>query len=38
MLGAAFKLLVGAVKATTGARSLNTCPVEVREGAIWLVG
>ncbi|MGZ4325556.1 MAG: Rieske (2Fe-2S) protein [Solirubrobacteraceae bacterium] len=34
----AFKLLAGAVKATTGARSLKTFPVEVRDGAIWLVG
>ena len=28
----------GAVKATTGARSLKTVPVEVGDGAIWLVG
>jgi 3-phenylpropionate/trans-cinnamate dioxygenase ferredoxin component len=34
----AFRSLVGAVKATTGARSLRTFPVEVRDGAIWLVG
>jgi 3-phenylpropionate/trans-cinnamate dioxygenase ferredoxin component len=34
----AFKPLAGAVKATTGARSLKTFSVEVREGAIWLVG
>jgi len=34
----AFKALAGAVKATTGARSLKTFPVEVRDGAIWLVG
>jgi hypothetical protein len=34
----AFKPLAGAVKATTGARSLKTFPVEVRVGAIWLVG
>ncbi len=34
----AFKPLAGAVKATTGARSLQTYPVEVRDGAIWLVG
>jgi nitrite reductase/ring-hydroxylating ferredoxin subunit len=34
----AFKPLAGAVKATAGARSLKTFPVEVREGAIWLVG
>jgi 3-phenylpropionate/trans-cinnamate dioxygenase ferredoxin subunit len=34
----AFKPLAGAVKATTGARPLKTFPVEVRDGAIWLVG
>ena len=34
----AFKPLAGAVKATTGARSLKTFPVDVRDGAIWLVG
>jgi nitrite reductase/ring-hydroxylating ferredoxin subunit len=34
----AFKPLAGAVKATTGARSLKTFRVELREGAIWLVG
>ena len=34
----AFKPLAGAVKATTGARSLKIFPVEVRDGAIWLVG
>jgi 3-phenylpropionate/trans-cinnamate dioxygenase ferredoxin subunit len=34
----AFKPLAGAVNATTGARSLKTFPVEVRDGAIWLVG
>jgi 3-phenylpropionate/trans-cinnamate dioxygenase ferredoxin component len=34
----AFKPLAGAVKATTGARSLKTFPVEMRDGAIWLVG
>jgi nitrite reductase/ring-hydroxylating ferredoxin subunit len=33
-----FKPLAGAVKATTGARNLETFPVEVRDGAIWLVG
>jgi 3-phenylpropionate/trans-cinnamate dioxygenase ferredoxin component len=33
----AFKPLAGAVKAT-GARSLKTFPVEVRDGGIWLVG
>jgi nitrite reductase/ring-hydroxylating ferredoxin subunit len=34
----AFKPLAGVVKATTGARALKTFPVEVRDGAIWLVG
>lgn len=34
----AFKPLAGAVKATTGARSLKTYPVELREGEIWLTG
>ncbi len=34
----AFKPLAGAVKATAGARSLKTYPVEVRDGAIWLLG
>jgi 3-phenylpropionate/trans-cinnamate dioxygenase ferredoxin component len=34
----AFKPLAGAVRATTGARSLKRFPVEVRDGAIWLVG
>jgi 3-phenylpropionate/trans-cinnamate dioxygenase ferredoxin component len=34
----AFKPLAGAVKATSGARSLKTFPVDVRDGAIWLVG
>ena len=33
----AFKPLAGVVKATTGAIPLKTFPVEVREGAIWLV-
>src|SRR5271165_2819784 len=33
----AFKPLAGAVKATAGARALKTFPVEVRDGAIWLV-
>jgi len=33
----AFRPLAGAVKATTGRRSLNTFAVEVRDGAIWLV-
>jgi 3-phenylpropionate/trans-cinnamate dioxygenase ferredoxin component len=34
----AFKPLAGAVKATAGAHSLKTFPVEVRDGAIWLIG
>ena len=34
----AFKPVAGAIKATTGARSLKTFPVELRDGAIWLVG
>ena len=34
----AFRPLAGAVKATTGARPLKTFPVELRDGAIWLVG
>jgi 3-phenylpropionate/trans-cinnamate dioxygenase ferredoxin component len=34
----AFKPLAGAVKATTGTRSLKTFPVELRDGAIWLIG
>ncbi len=34
----AFRPLAGAVKATTGAWSLKTFPVEVRDDAIWLVG
>ena len=34
----AFKPLAGAVKATAGARNLKTYPVEIRDGAIWLVG
>jgi 3-phenylpropionate/trans-cinnamate dioxygenase ferredoxin component len=34
----AFKPLAGAVKATTGALPLKTYPVELRDGAIWLVG
>jgi nitrite reductase/ring-hydroxylating ferredoxin subunit len=33
-----FRPLAGAVKATTGSRSLSTYPVEVRDGAIWLTG
>ena len=34
----AFKPLSGIVKATTGAIPLKSFPVELREGAIWLVG
>lgn len=34
----AFKPLAGAVKATAGSRSLKTYPVEIRDGAIWLLG
>jgi 3-phenylpropionate/trans-cinnamate dioxygenase ferredoxin component len=34
----AFKPLAGVIKATAGARALKTFPVEVRDGAIWLVG
>jgi 3-phenylpropionate/trans-cinnamate dioxygenase ferredoxin subunit len=33
----AFKPLAGVVKATTGAIPLKTYPVELRDGAIWLV-
>jgi 3-phenylpropionate/trans-cinnamate dioxygenase ferredoxin subunit len=33
----AFKALAGIVKATTGAIPLKRFPVEVRDGAIWLV-
>jgi 3-phenylpropionate/trans-cinnamate dioxygenase ferredoxin subunit len=33
----AFKPLAGVVKATTGAIPLKTVPVELRDGAIWLV-
>ena len=33
----AFKPIAGAVKATTGARPLKTFPVELRDGAIWLL-
>jgi nitrite reductase/ring-hydroxylating ferredoxin subunit len=32
-----FKPLAGAVKATAGARRLSTFPVEIRDGAIWLL-
>jgi 3-phenylpropionate/trans-cinnamate dioxygenase ferredoxin component len=34
----AFRPVAGVVKARTGARSLRTFPVELRDGAIWLVG
>jgi 3-phenylpropionate/trans-cinnamate dioxygenase ferredoxin subunit len=34
----AFKPIAGAVKATAGARPLKTFPVELRDGAIWLLG
>ena len=34
----AFRPLAGAVKATVGARALKTYPVELRDGAIWLLG
>ena len=34
----AFKPLAGVVKATAGAIPLKTHPVELRDGAIWLVG
>lgn len=33
----AFKPLAGVVKATTGGRALKTFPVELRDGAIWLL-
>jgi 3-phenylpropionate/trans-cinnamate dioxygenase ferredoxin component len=33
-----FRPVAGAVKATTGSRALEVYPVEVRDGAIWLVG
>jgi nitrite reductase/ring-hydroxylating ferredoxin subunit len=33
----AFKPLAGVVKGTTGARKLKTFPVELRDGAVWLV-
>jgi 3-phenylpropionate/trans-cinnamate dioxygenase ferredoxin subunit len=33
----AFKPLAGVVKATAGARRLSTFPVEIRDGAIWLL-
>jgi nitrite reductase/ring-hydroxylating ferredoxin subunit len=34
----AFKPVAGAIKATAGAIALKTFPVELRDGAIWLVG
>lgn len=34
----AFKPLANTVKKTTGAKNLKTFPVELRDGAIWLVG
>ena len=34
----AFKPLAGAIKATAGTRALSHYPVEVRDGAIWLLG
>jgi 3-phenylpropionate/trans-cinnamate dioxygenase ferredoxin subunit len=34
----AFRPLAGAIKATAGARALKRFPVELRDGAIWLVG
>jgi hypothetical protein len=34
----AIKPVEGAVMVTTGARSLRTFPVELRDSAIWLVG
>ena len=34
----AFKPIAGAVKATAGARPLKTFPVEMRDGAVWLIG
>jgi nitrite reductase/ring-hydroxylating ferredoxin subunit len=33
----AFKPLAGVISSTAGARALKTYPVEVRDGAIWLV-
>jgi 3-phenylpropionate/trans-cinnamate dioxygenase ferredoxin subunit len=33
----AFKPLAGAIKVTAGARPLKTFPVEMRDGAIWLL-
>jgi 3-phenylpropionate/trans-cinnamate dioxygenase ferredoxin component len=34
----AFKPVSGAVQKTAGKRELKTYPVELRDGAIWLVG
>jgi nitrite reductase/ring-hydroxylating ferredoxin subunit len=34
----AFKPLAGVIKATAGSIPLKTFPVELRDGAIWLVG
>ena len=34
----AFKPLAGVVKGTAGARPLKRYPVELRDGAIWLLG
>src|SRR5271154_6943028 len=33
----AFKPLAGVIRSTAGARALRTFPVEVRDGAIWLL-
>jgi hypothetical protein len=33
----AFKPIAGVVRGTMGARALKTYPVELREGAVWLV-
>ena len=33
----AFKPLAGAIKVTAGARALKTFPVQLRDGAIWLL-
>jgi len=33
----AFKPLAGAISSTAGARALKTFPVELRDGAIWLL-
>ncbi|MCW3014861.1 MAG: hcaC [Solirubrobacterales bacterium] len=34
----AFKPLAGVIKGTLGAKALKTYPVELRDGAVWLVG